>query len=533
MIQHLRFSSLAFGLLCLSLSAPAATLYLTTAAGQLLRVETTAPGTAVRSVPITGLQAGETLLGIDVRPATGQLMAIGSTNRLYRLDTATGAATVVADTPFATGTGGPGGFDFNPMPDRIRLVRTTGENLRLHPDTGAIAATDTVLAFAPGETASPAPRVTGAGYTNSFAGTLATTLYVLDSGRSALLRQGSLDSAPVSPNAGQLFSVGALGVMISDTNGFDISRFGTAYAALQPMAGGDSRLYTIDLATGVATMAGALPAGTVATGLAVLETTGPISQTCSLTGAPVVGGLVDAASYRLQISAGSLASLFLSGITGFGDGRSAGAADLLTGRFQTELGCIAVEVGGQRAPITYAGSGQINIQVPPTGMTGNTMVQVILNPGRANEIRGQSFMGMMMTAFAPGLFTFNGRLLAAQGPGFVLIGDPSVTPGARAIRGGEIVTLYGTGFGATNPGFGPGLLPDRMATITSPVSVFFGTTMVPAASILYAGIVPGQISGLYQFNVMVPTGLPAGDVPVQIEIGGIRSTMGPVLRVGP
>ncbi|GAB2991992.1 hypothetical protein GCM10027184_52610 [Saccharothrix stipae] len=62
--------------------------------------------------------------------------------------------------------------------DRIRLVTSKGQNLRLHPDTGAVAATDGVLAHVDGGSA---PRVAAAGYTNSVAGATSTTLYAIDS----------------------------------------------------------------------------------------------------------------------------------------------------------------------------------------------------------------------------------------------------------------------------------------------------------------------------------------------------------------
>jgi hypothetical protein len=91
----------------------------------------------------TGLQANETILGLDMRPANGQLYALGSSSRLYTINAASGAATAVGTAAFTTALSGTAfGFDFNPTVDRIRIISNTGQNLRAHPETGALAAVD-------------------------------------------------------------------------------------------------------------------------------------------------------------------------------------------------------------------------------------------------------------------------------------------------------------------------------------------------------------------------------------------------------
>ncbi|WP_461122865.1 DUF4394 domain-containing protein [Saccharothrix stipae] len=96
--------------------------------------------------------------------------------RLYTVDPHTGHAVGIGTAVALDGHAI--GFDFNPTVDRIRLVTSKGQNLRLHPDTGAVAATDGVLAHVDGGSA---PRVAAAGYTNSVAGATSTTLYAIDS----------------------------------------------------------------------------------------------------------------------------------------------------------------------------------------------------------------------------------------------------------------------------------------------------------------------------------------------------------------
>ena len=131
-----------------------------TASNKLLKFNAGRPGRILATLNITGLQAGETLLGIDYRVAKDQLYALGSSGRLYIVNEDTAVASVVG-VPFSVKLEGTQfGFDFNPTVDRIRLVSNTGQNLRLHPDTGAVVdsnpalegvQTDGKLAYAPGD----------------------------------------------------------------------------------------------------------------------------------------------------------------------------------------------------------------------------------------------------------------------------------------------------------------------------------------------------------------------------------------------
>ncbi len=187
---------------------------------------------------ITGLQTGENILGIDMRPATGQLYALGSTSRLYIINMSSGAAAVVGTAPFTTLLSGTSfGFDFNPVVDRIRVVSNTGQNLRLDPNTGMLAAVDGSLN--PGT-----PSVAAAAYTNNFAGTTTTTLLVIDATTDKLYTQNP-------PNNGTLVEVGSLGINITTDNGFDIgSKSNKAYGLFT--IGTSTKLYTVDLTTGLA-----------------------------------------------------------------------------------------------------------------------------------------------------------------------------------------------------------------------------------------------------------------------------------------
>lgn len=240
----------------------------------LVTVDSAAPGASTGSVAITGIGAGEALVGFDYRPANPRLLyGLSNTGQLYAINGRTGTSVVVG-TPVATAATPAGagvGVDFNPTVDRIRVVSTTGLDLRLNPATGAPAAIDGRTMYAGIDpNAAQTPTIAGSAYTNNVAGATSTTLYEIDTrggiGAARLVTQGNVN---VSPNTGILFTVGATGVTTTSAVGFDIARNGTAYASLTNPVTGVTSLYTVNLATGAATLLGMLAGNTTYSGLAV------------------------------------------------------------------------------------------------------------------------------------------------------------------------------------------------------------------------------------------------------------------------
>ena len=211
----------------------------------------------VAVVHLAGLQPDEEILGVDMRPATGQLYALGSSSRIYTIDLAARSASLVGAGPFMPALSGTRfGFDFNPTVDRIRIVSDNEQNLRAHPETGAIVAVDGSLAYATNDAGfGLSPVAAGAAYINNDTNpATGTVLYNLDAGRDVLVIQNP-------PNAGLLTTVGALGVDVTGVAGFDVAASdGTAYASLveagQPGGSDRASLYTINLVTGAATLVG-------------------------------------------------------------------------------------------------------------------------------------------------------------------------------------------------------------------------------------------------------------------------------------
>jgi hypothetical protein len=238
-------------------AASSSTIFAISSTNNLLWFDSAAPGTILGTIAISGLQAGESLVGIDVRPANGQLYGVGSTSRLYSIDFTSGAATQVGAGPFAAVLGGVNfGVDFNPVADRVRVVSDADQNLRLNPNDGTLSATDGTLAYAGSDlNAAANPNIVGAAYTNSFAGAAATTLYGIDSNLNILTIQNP-------PNSGTLNTVGPLGFDTSGLVGFDIATAGTAFASLS--VSGLAGLFAIDLVTGAATPIGSIGTGATA-----------------------------------------------------------------------------------------------------------------------------------------------------------------------------------------------------------------------------------------------------------------------------
>jgi hypothetical protein len=231
----------------LALSVPTNGLF----ADTLIRFDSTSPGTINSALPITGLENDDVLVGIDYRPANGMLYGLGANRavtvgRLYTLDPATGVGSPVGNSTFGL-TGGFFGFDVNPVTDQIRLVSDFGQNLRLNPDTGEVAATDSLVAYAAGDpNRGFDPGIAAAAYGNNVAGATTTTLYDIDFLTDSLVLQAQQDS-------GTLTTIGATGLLaINGYIGFDISgATGTSYAAITT-ADEITRLYNINLQAGVA-----------------------------------------------------------------------------------------------------------------------------------------------------------------------------------------------------------------------------------------------------------------------------------------
>ena len=162
-MKNLHLLVVIAGCACGTLTASAETLFGLDQSNRIFRFDSAAPGAITflnSGSPIAGLATNEILVGIDFRPVAttsanaslnGALYAVGLSNRLYTIKTDSGQATQVGAAGGFMLSGNAFGVDFNPVPDLLRVVSELDQNIRLFPNTGALAGTDTPLAYATGD----------------------------------------------------------------------------------------------------------------------------------------------------------------------------------------------------------------------------------------------------------------------------------------------------------------------------------------------------------------------------------------------
>ena len=186
------------------------------------------------------------LRGIDVRPATGQLHAVGEDNVIYSIDPATATATAGPKLSVALPGKGRAIVDFNPVADRLRLISEDGTNFRVNVETGGVVQDKPLNYDANGEMKGKTPKAVAGAYTNSFKGTKETQLFNIDAASGQLVLQ-----AP--PNDGTLVARGEVAKKIKDAS---IDIWSDGKGGNQAFLLIDGTLHTLDLATGKPTEVG-------------------------------------------------------------------------------------------------------------------------------------------------------------------------------------------------------------------------------------------------------------------------------------
>jgi hypothetical protein len=258
-LRVLMTAAIVIGILGWARNGSAETAYGLTAANTIIVFDTATPSTITRTITLH-VGFDERVVAIDLDETGRRLYALTSRSRMFEIDVRVQQFTL-GESPGFNLSGTAVGLDLNPIDGFLRVVSNTGQNLRLNPSTRGILSVDTPL--------SPAGSVVACAFTNGFLGIEATTttLYGIDSASDTLVRQGSIDGTPVSPNTGALTTIGPLGVDTAAAVGFDIGWQNQAFATLT--AGGVSGLYSIDLSTGAATLVGNFSGGLIVNGLAL------------------------------------------------------------------------------------------------------------------------------------------------------------------------------------------------------------------------------------------------------------------------
>jgi xanthosine utilization system XapX-like protein len=476
--------------------AHAAQVYAVTTGNNLIRFDSSAPGTLAASVPITGLQVGEQVMGIDFRPATGRLYALGSTSRLYQLNLDTGSAAAVGSAGAFTLSGTEFGFDFNPVVDRIRVTSNSDQNLRLNPNDGSLAATDTALTYAAGDANSGAnPNLVASAYINSFAGATATTLYGIDSALDTLVIQNP-------PNNGTLNTVGGLGVDISETASFDVTSGNRALAAFVPSGGSASGLYQVDLTTGAATLLGTIGSGVQVRALSVQE-------------APVSLLALSSANNLLEFQSTSPAAVTSVGITGLAAGDTLVGIDFRPANGQ--LYGVAKTAGGvghvyRINPSTGAATLVSTISVPLVGTTFGVDFNPIVDRLRIVSDADQNLRVIVDTgvAIVDTALTYSGG------------GSPTIAGAAYTnnFAGATTTTLYTIdsaqdGLYIQNP-------PNNgTENLVGPLGVDTSDLVgldITATNHAFAALQVGGVSGLYTLSLTTGAAFPLGSIGAGVTV---------------
>ena len=184
---------------------------------------------------------------------------------------------------------------------------------------------------------------------------------------------------------------------------------------------------------------------------------------------------------------------------------------------ERELGGVSVRIGGQDAPLFFVGPGQINAQMPFEVSPGDSVPVAVSVGGLLTAPQNY-----LIAPVQPGIFDLGGGQGAVSiANTLILVAPVGSIPGrqTRPAEGGEFVSIFCTGLGATSPTVGAGE-PGAGETVTTPVTATIGG--VPA-SVSFAGLAPGFV-GLYQVNAVVPEGVvPGPAVAVVITQDGIAS----------
>lgn len=225
------------------------------------------------------------------------------------------------------------------------------------------------------------------------------------------------------------------------------------------------------------------------------------------------GGVVNGASFAAGVVAGSWTTIFGANL----------APTLKTwdglidaqGNFPTAIDDVRVTIDGLPAFINFVSANQINVQAPALTRTGMLPV-VVTTPAGASE----SVMANVVRE-APGLFLFTQSPIrypaAVRATDGRFIAPADLFPGVTTepAKPGDIVLLFGTGFGPTTPAVVPGRVFSGAAPLSDAGSLqvrIGGTDVVPS----FAGL---SGSGLYQFNVTVPN-LPDGNHRIEMLLNG-------------
>ena len=191
-------------------------------------------------------------------------------------------------------------------------------------------------------------------------------------------------------------------------------------------------------------------------------------------------------------------------------------------------------MGGLTAPVWEAYPGQINAVAPAVELGSTVEVIVITECGMEGAL--QSMPGLAIVADASPEFLYFAHNANGQNPveavnsvSGAFVGPEELGPDFAPALPGDLVTIFASELGPTDPPIRPGAVSSVTAQVTSPVTVTLGSVTLDASDVLYVGAAPGELFA--QLNIRIPSGVPAGNQPLQIKIGDIASPPGAFLAI--
>lgn len=240
-----------------------------------------------------------------------------------------------------------------------------------------------------------------------------------------------------------------------------------------------------------------------------------------------ISGVTNSASAGAGAAASTYVSLFGTGLAN--TSRAWSQSDFVGGTgLPVSLDGVSVTVGGTPAYVEYVSPGQINFITPDIGTSTGAVPVVVKSTGKPDLT-----VWIDIRTVAPALFAWltgtaeSGRYFVAQHADYTNVGKQGLFPDKSVnfttpARPGETIILYGTGFGTTTPHFAGSQITDKVYPLSPLPTVTIGGVN---ATVVFAGLIP-PLAAVYQFNVVVPSGLPNGDQPLVITTNGVNSSSG-------
>lgn len=194
--------------------------------------------TPTSTLAITGLANSEKLLSIDFNVYTGELFALSNQSKIYVVNTVSGVARAISALPFKPSlTSLSASLDFDPTKNIISIITADGVELQINPESGqTIGAGTTIM-----------PNLVATAHSNNIAGAAISTHFAIDAQNGKLYKRTSS-----TENFG---AVGDFGLPLGEVNSFDISPDDKNALVVTKTTEG-TKLYTVNLSTGQAELAG-------------------------------------------------------------------------------------------------------------------------------------------------------------------------------------------------------------------------------------------------------------------------------------